>query len=345
MLGIFSNVFEKFVKNRNKKYDKGDKKIVHSEVPVISVGNLSVGGTGKTPFVEMLARQLLRIKRRPAIIGRGYKRSGKGEIIVCDGKEILTDARTAGDEMFLLADKLKVPVIAHKSKSDAAVEAPKKFDIDSIIIDDGFQHRRLFRDIDILLIDEATLDDPRLIPEGRLREPLSSVGRADIVCLMGNFGISDELRKNLTPNQIVIWANGFPARPYDVFTKKKLFGEKYKEFRNSMIIISGIAKPERFENMLKGMKYNVLKHISFDDHHKYTKRDMEQIAEACREKGVSMIGTTEKDAAKLLRFEEFFNKNNLKCYVFPFYLKITKGRSVFQKSIRSVFTNSGRQRR
>ncbi len=343
MIGLLSKIYQKFVAKRNTGFDKESKEIIKASVPVISVGNLSAGGTGKTPFVEFLMKILLQYGHKPAIIGKGYKRKSKGDVIVSDGKEILLNVDDAGDEMYMLAGKFKVPVISAKSKSDAAVMASDKFDIDCIIIDDGFQHRRLHRDIDILLLDQDTLDNPDLIPKGRLREPLNSIERADIICLMGSTRITDEIKPFISDRQIVIRASGKAARPYMINSDKQYDHDTESSFRGGVISISGIARPERFETMLNKLKYNVLDNIRLDDHHDYTLNDMTMLEEKCKEHNCYRLITTEKDAGKLQKFKEYFETANIEIAVIPIYLKIVKNFKPLGGKLRKVLNTKPRK--
>ncbi len=337
MLGILSKIYGSAVKRRNKRYDSSSNSLAHCAIPVISVGNLSVGGTGKTPFVEMLVRILKKRGHNPAIVGRGYKKKTKGEVIVSDGKQVLANADTSGDEMYLLANKLDVPVIAHEDKTQGALSAEKNFDIDLIILDDGFQHRQLFRDLDILLIDQETINHPELIPKGRLREPLENIKRADVICLMGDLQMDDKFIKNTRPEQLFIRTTGKPSKPYDILTGEILNFSKINELKESLVAVSGIAKPERFENMLNSLNYNIINHYVFPDHHDYKLKDLKKIKDEQAKNGYANIGTTEKDASKLIKYREFFEENNLKCFVFPFSLKITEGKKEFFNTIEKIF--------
>ncbi|MFP4368082.1 MAG: tetraacyldisaccharide 4'-kinase [Candidatus Kapaibacterium sp.] len=334
--GMFSKIFGKAVETRNQRYDKEKEEIIKIDIPVISVGNLTVGGTGKTPFVQMLARDLQKIKRKPAIIGRGYKKKSKGEIILCDGKNILADAREGGDEMFMLADTLRIPVIAHESKSEAAKNITSKFDVDTVIIDDGFQHRRLHRDIDIVLIDNDTIENPDLLPKGRLREPLESIGRADIICLTGNITPNEKIAA-LKDTKLTIRVIPWQERPYHIKSRQQTGRYEYRDMLSGIVCVAGIAKPERFRNMLEKQKYSVKQSLDYPDHHYYNEKDVEKIIQTCRDEGSDYIATTEKDAAKLINLSDMFANAGIHCYVFPITLRIIEGRNAYFSKLKSLY--------
>ncbi len=333
---LLSKAFGMVVNSRNKKFDQAEN-ITQCRIPVISVGNLSVGGTGKTPFVAMLGKYLQSRKHKPGIIGKGYKRKSKGDIVVSDGKNILVDAETGGDEMILLANALNVPVLAVEEKWKGALQIQDQFDIDCIIVDDGFQHRKLHRDLDIVIIDKDTLENPELMPKGRLREPLSSINRADVVCLTGNVQIDDELKSLIDETTIVIRVKPLQTNPYNIIDKIILKINELKNVQKGVIAFAGIAKPLRFFDMITNSQFKIIESISFDDHHSYSINDLEKIKEICLKNQCFNLATTEKDAAKLIQFSDFFKKNNLNCYVFPISLQITDGKENFFRAVNNLF--------
>jgi tetraacyldisaccharide 4'-kinase len=329
---VLSKIYGFFVGKRNEKYDNGNE-IVKCNVPVISVGNLSVGGTGKTPFVQMLTKYFLSKGFKPGIVGKGYKRNSKGEIIVGDGKEVLVSASVGGDEMVLLADSLKVPVIAHDSKTEAALSMQSKFDVDLIIVDDGFQHRKLHRDLDIVLIDKETHENPSLMPAGRLREPIESLERADIICVTGNFELSPEFAKNIHVSAVKIKVKPIQANPYFMNNRLQIKIRESKESPMDVIAFAGIAKPYRFFDMMKDLGYNNIDTHTFADHQNYSKNDIELLISKCKKNNCELIATTEKDAAKIIEFNDLLQKNGIRCIVFPIALTIIDGKNEFFKLI------------
>ncbi len=330
-----SGIFGAAVNSRNRKYDrKRPDELVRCQFPIISIGNLSVGGTGKTPFATMLAMMLKSRGHKPVIIGRGYKKKSRGLIVVSDGEKILSDVESAGDEMMLFALTLGIPVVAHESKSEAAALIEGRFDFDCAIVDDGFQHRALARDLDIVLVDKSTIERPYLIPEGRLREPLSSLGRADIICMTGNAELPGEILKGLG-GKVIIRVASYSKPPY-------ILGSTASQSRpfkkgHEIIPFSGIARPERFYGMLLDQGFDIIDKITFGDHHNYSESDIRHIIERCRKHGVPDIATTEKDAVKLIRFENMIRESSINCHVFPISLKIIEGENAFIRAVESLF--------
>ena len=332
---ILSKLYGTVVSSRNNKFDENGAKITLN-TPVIGVGNLNVGGTGKTPFVQMMTWLLLKNKINPAIVGLGYKRNSKGSVVVSDGKEIFVDAETGGDEMFLLADSLKVPVLAHSDKAEGARLAENKFAPDVIIVDDAYQHRQLYRDLDILMIDADTINEPFLMPKGRLREPLSGAERADIICYIGNVVPSDEFLSYLKPETLQIRVSRKQGKPFDLTNGKYILKRDNQALKNGVIAFSGIGKPAGFDAMLQSDRIKIIDTIHFDDHHKYVEKDIEKLISSCKKNECKYLATTEKDAAKLKKHADKFEAANVICVVFPIRLKIEEGFQDFKKLLNSV---------
>lgn len=284
-------------------------------MPVISIGNLSVGGSGKTPMVIEFCDIMKTLGYAPCVVGRGYKRKGRGIQLVSDGENILTNATTGGDEMVLIAKNAKVPVIAGDSKSKVvrAIDAGE-FPIspNCIIVDDGFQHRQLYRNLDIVLVDKNTLKRPYLLPKGRLREPFSSLKRADAIILT----------KGATQAEL----NAIYPTEKPVFTATYGLSEPYSLFQNmsvdatDVVAVTGIANPSVFVDMLRDTGVNVVDTMAYSDHHSYAEQDIAKII-ARR----SVIATTEKDAVKLEAFSDVFISNNINVLVYPLSVSISSG--------------------
>ncbi|MFP4527357.1 MAG: tetraacyldisaccharide 4'-kinase [Candidatus Kapaibacterium sp.] len=336
---LLSMFYKAAVNQRNKRFDEKKKAIKRSSVPVLSVGNLSVGGTGKTPFVQMLGTALINMGYKPAVVGRGYKRKTKGEIVVSDGNRILANAAEAGDEMLLLAEALKVPVIAHDEKAEGAKIAPEKFNIDVVRLDDGYQHRQLYRDLDIVLIDRDTVENPHVMPKGRLREPIESLQRADVICLTNQAELTDEFVKNIHENAIYISVKPILGKAYNLVDGRHTSRREFRDIQNGTIAVSGIAKPERFREMIENLHIKISEKLDFPDHHDYTRVDLNKIVENCRMNNANSIVTTEKDAAKLREYKQFFAENDIKCYVFPVSLTIIEGKSPFFRKLKEILNN------
>lgn len=316
MLGTLSKLFGAVVDRRNKRFDSG-RGVVHVDAFVISIGNISVGGTGKTPVVQYFVRLLQQHEYNTGVVLRGYRRSTRGLLVVHDGQQQLANAREAGDEAALHASKLNVPVVVAESKVDAAVHAAGMLDCDVIVVDDGFQHRALHRDIDVVIVDRATLDDPRLLPGGRLREPLSSLHRADVVLLTADV-TEDEVRPLCAPTSIV-------ARFQIVAHSPELSGVR-------VVAMSGIANPERFHRTAKGCGADVVAMKIFKDHHVYTKDDILNVIGLAQQHQAAVL-TTEKDAVKLTKLRALIDGAGVPLHTLPIEAHVTYGADLITELI------------
>ena len=267
---------------------------------VISVGNLSVGGSGKTPVVAALARLLLQRGERPVILTRGYGRREvtEGVLVVSDGQRVLEPVSRSGDEPQLLARTLPgVPVLVCPDRYIAGLLAERHFGVTVSILDDGFQHVQLERDVDLLLVSPSDLED-RILPSGRLREPLASARFADAVLVPGT---EDEVAQvagalqhrhpfRIVPHYEDVVGRGLSASPGGP--------DKARPTGDRVVAFAGIARPERFFNALRSLGYDVVRELIFRDHHWYTARDRQAIESAAREAGATLVVTTAKDAVR-----------------------------------------------
>jgi len=267
---------------------------------VISVGNLSVGGSGKTPVVAALARLLLQRGERPVVLTRGYGRREvtEGVLVVSDGQRVLGPVARSGDEPQLLARTLPgVPVLVCADRYIAGLFAERHFGVTVSILDDGFQHVQLERDVDLLLVSLADLED-RVLPSGRLREPLCAARFADAVLVPGT---EDEVAQvagalqhrhafRIVPHYEDVVGRGLSASPGGP--------DKARPTGDRVVAFAGIARPGRFFDALRSLGYDVARELTFRDHHWYTPRDSETIQAAARETGAALVVTTEKDAVR-----------------------------------------------
>jgi tetraacyldisaccharide 4'-kinase len=266
--------------------------------PVISVGNLSMGGSGKTPVVAALAGLLRQRGERPVILTRGYGRRDvtEGVLVVGDGQRVLEPVSRSGDEPQLLARSLPgVPVLVCADRYIAGLFAERHFGATVSILDDGFQHLRLERDVDLLLVSPADLDD-RVLPSGRLREPLTAAQFADAVLVPASEDDAAQVAAALGHH------NAFRIVPqYADLKGPRRSGEQEGPRRSgeqTVVAFAGIARPERFFNALRSLGYDVARELTFRDHHWYTAADLTTIRSAARDAGASLIVTTEKDAVR-----------------------------------------------
>jgi len=296
--------------NRSNLYKNGIFKQHKFEVPVISVGNLVLGGTGKTPLVQYIAKLLQQHNRKPALLSRGYKGSSTNAInVVSNTTNVLLDAAEAGDEPRLLAEKLPgIPVITGKKRFTTGRFAIDSFGADSLILDDGFQHMALKRDLDLVLFNaQKRLGNGRVLPGGELREPLSALKRADAFIISG---IDESLDRNVKEFISLLGAL-HPEKP--IFTgtykpEKMLFRVHYglndtisqaDACKIPMYGFCGIARPESFKKTLETCKMNLTGFQAYEDHHTYSVDNIQSLLDNAQNSGADGLVTTEKDLVKL----------------------------------------------
>ena len=297
-----SALFSVWVLLRNWGYSERVFSVRAVRAPVVSIGNVSLGGTGKTEIVIWCARRLAKIGKTAAVLSRGYGRRGSEEArIVSDGKNILAVPEDSGDEPALMARSLPgVAVIVGADRAAAAQWAMERFNPDVLLLDDGFQHRKLERNLDVVCLDERMLEAPRLFPAGFLREPAHSLSRAQFVLLK-------------TRNEEVYQAQFkkafgfFPSKPTAVFTYRpenlvdNVTGGLVPVStltKRPVFAFSGIANPRDFERMLKDSGADLAALRSFPDHHRFTPREIADLVADAREKN-AMLVTTEKDRMRI----------------------------------------------
>jgi tetraacyldisaccharide 4'-kinase len=278
---------------------------------VISVGNLTAGGTGKTPAVAMLARWALGKGYRVGILSRGYGGKYKTRVLeVSDGSRIKAGPVETGDEPFLLANKLsRVPLMVSKRRYIAGLHAHEKFGCDFFIMDDGFQHLELKRDLDIVLIDaENPFGNGRLLPQGPLREPVSQLARADAFILT-RVGPHDHKLPDLLAGKFastpVFYANHMPSEI--VFPHSNEVREPGFIKGKPVLGFAGIARPELFRETLVGLGADVVYFRGFKDHYQFKSEDIQALIQTKKRFGAQYILTTEKDWMRIAPLDmEFF---------------------------------------
>ncbi len=311
LLSLLELIYRVGIALRNFLYQTNLVKKVQLPCTVISVGNITAGGTGKTPVVEFLSRVLQDNGDQVCILTRGYKSEldQKNQIgIVSDQYELKIGPEVAGDEAFLLATNLPgVPVVIGKNRSQTGALACTDLQCEVAILDDGFQYAKLDRQLDIVVIDATNpFGNGHLIPRGFLREPVHSLRRANIIIITHTDQVAaasltqlmTELRK--INSQIPIFTSSHrPSGLLDLASPAqtligldKLVGEK-------VIAVSGIGNPQSFERTLTDLGCTVLSHLRFPDHHQYSATDLEEILHAARKANVQVIVTTQKDAVKI----------------------------------------------
>jgi tetraacyldisaccharide 4'-kinase len=264
--------------------------------PVISVGNLVVGGSGKTPVVAAVAQLLREAGYAPAVLSRGYARRNAqdGVVVVSDGRSVVAPVESSGDEPQMLARTLTgVPVLVSPDRSLSGTLAQRQFGANVVVLDDGFQHLQVGRTVDLLLMSEQDVQEP-LLPAGRLREPTEAARHADALLvpegggdargLARRFGIADAFTVSTT------------MLPPRLVTP---FGEPVTRTLRRVVAVAGIARPQRFFTGLRTAGYDIVEEIAFRDHRWFTRRDVDRIAAAVVATNADGVLTTEKDAVRL----------------------------------------------
>ncbi len=322
-LRALSGIYRAIIQTRKFLFISDFKERHHLGTLTISVGNLTVGGTGKTPVVELLARTLRDRQRHVAILSRGYKSKALNEVqkwqsphghaikadelpkIVSTGRALLLDSKYAGDEPFMLANNLDgVSVLVDRDRVKSARFAIRELGADTLILDDGMQYLRMSRGLDLCLVDANTpFGTGAMLPAGTLREPKHNLVRAHFIVLTKSDGSDHEalkqtLRRYNPSAPIITTTHGpkylenlatFERQPLDYLQGKHIAA------------LSGIAVPENFENSLAKLGAILDVKKRFSDHHRFSSREIEKFTHRCLERDVEMIVTTEKDAVRYPR--------------------------------------------
>jgi len=273
--------------------------------PVISVGNITAGGTGKTPLVMALATGLMDRGIHVAILSRGYKRKKALGPLVSDGQTVSLSPEESGDEPFLMAKTLQdIPILVGKDRFLIGKMALKRFGVQGLLLDDGYQHLQLYRDLNILLIDShLVFGDQHLLPRGILREPLSYLRRAHLILLTKvespKIGQSLETEIHRIHPEVPIYHSHY--EPLGLISLQEEWEEIPSLKGKKVIALSGIANPDYFLSLLRKCGMEIITEVVFPDHHRYTTKDLSLIE--AKQKGVDWIVTTEKDMVKLKELE------------------------------------------
>jgi tetraacyldisaccharide 4'-kinase len=319
LMGL-SRCYGSVMKIRDRFFRKHPERSKRLPCLVISVGNITVGGTGKTPMTIYLAKMLTDSGYRVVIVSRGYGgKASKTGGIVCDGKKILLPAHMAGDEPYMMARQLhNVPIIIWSNRYQAGMLAIEKFSPHILLLDDGFQHRKLKRDLDILLLDaKHPFGNGHLLPRGTLREPIEMTQRADIMILTRSSSSAPEklLLEQLSNHGLEVFASQTP-----------LFFSSHRPYLHSIILpdddkagrftapspedpsvlngkpvfaFSGIAKNYDFHESAATLGGRIAGYLEFSDHHEYNETDFSRISQSAKISNAEIIITTEKDYAKI----------------------------------------------
>lgn len=332
-----SRLYGAIINARNSLYESGFFKSFSLDVPTISVGNITVGGTGKTPLVAFIAEVLAEKGEKVCILTRGYGRENpKKRVLVSDSRNILVDAKQSGDEPFELAGKLlgKAFVIADANRVTAGTWAREKFGITAFVLDDAFQHQKVKRDLNIVTIDATNpFGNGKVLPSGILREPLENLKRADLIVITrGNLSEKIEhlklkiskynpicpiiISENRVSNLVELEEFHAEAQKTQNFenTENLSNKEKTKSERqmtnDKFLAFCALGNPNNFFEQLRREGFNLISTEKFPDHYFYTQKDIEKLEQKAATENAQNLLTTAKDAVKLndLKF-------NLPCYV------------------------------
>ena len=321
-------------------------------VQVISIGNVTAGGTGKTPVTEIFARTLAAEGRKVAILSRGYRRKEAPwwqrmftqvidpPLVVSDGKHVLLDAATGGDEPYMLASNLPgVAVVVDRNRVKAGRYAVKRLGCNTIILDDGFQYQKLKHSIEVVLVDSTNpFGNGNMLPRGILREPARNLKRADIIFLTKCRGdvskVRDEIRR-YNKSADIVECNHTPRVLKDVWSREEyplswLAGK-------TLCTLSGIASPKGFENSLRHLGAKVVWCERYADHHRYDSSEVLYALNRTADMGADALVTTEKDAVRFPRFET----SPVKCLYLRIAIEILAGGDNFTQIINRICFRSG----
>ncbi len=349
-LYALSLLYTRIIRLRLYLYEKRIMRVHSLGCLVISIGNLTVGGTGKTPLVEKISKELTQAGRKVAILSRGYKSVKRplwdrikdrllfreDEVpprLVSDGKTLFLDSEHAGDEPFMLAHNLhNVAVVVDKNRVKGGLYAIRKFKTDTLLLDDGFQYLPLKERFDIVLIDRETpYGNQFLLPRGTLREPPDHLKRANLIfitkCTGDDIsGLKKELRA-LNTHAPIIECRHRAKYLQNVYTEERQPLEFLKELRIGSI--SGIARPESFEEGLKVLGGDIIFSRQYADHHRFSMQEIVNMITRCKTRGARAVLTTEKDAVRMPRLEH----PALPVYYLRVEIEIIHGQEHFEKFI------------
>lgn len=329
---------------RNRAYDAGVFRSTHPGIPVIAVGNISAGGTGKTPLVSAIAGRLVARGLRAAVVTRGYRRSTRGTFVVADGAGGIASAREGGDEPVMMARRTPgLVVIADEVRVRGCRVAAERFGADVALLDDGFQHRACARDLDIVVIDATAPPwTDRMLPWGRLREPACNLSRADAIVVSRCNQAADwqatvarlHAEQTAPVFPAMFEATGMVSHPgASTFDLEGVRGA-------TVVSFCGIGSPLSFRTTLESLGVNVVDALVYHDHHRYSAQDIDEILARQQRCGAAHIVTTEKDVQRLEEHAACFRGVSLLHPVME--VRLGGLSAVFDTLVDGVLTRGGR---
>jgi tetraacyldisaccharide 4'-kinase len=299
-VSVTSRLYAAVARGRRRWYARHPEARRRLDRPVVSVGNIAVGGSGKTPTAIHVARLLQSMGERPSVLTRGYarRRPSDGVTVVSDGARLLADLDRAGDEPLMIARQLgTVPVLVSADRALAGRLAERRFGCTVHVLDDGFQHFQLHRDVDLVLVDAADVVRPVTLPAGRLREPLDAARAASAVVVP----VADQAEAAAVGEAVGVDTVFRLRRTLDLPRLVQPAGRVVEPAPGTRVLaVAGVARPGRFFAELAAAGWTLAGTLTFGDHHHYTPLDVARIAEAMASGQAVMVLTTEKDALRLL---------------------------------------------
>lgn len=329
---------------RNWFFDIGILGTAKLDVPVISIGNISVGGTGKTPFVEFIAQKLKVRGHFPAIVSRGYGRKTRGYILVSDGRGRISSVERGGDEPILLADKLsETPIAVDENRVEGARRILKETTADCIVLDDGFQHRYLHRDLNIVLLTaREILAKQWLLPAGNRRECIASIRRADMVVISK---CKDEEEYNLAADALKkVDSPRMSGFSYESTSLRKVSSgapiDQSSLAGSHVAIAAGLGDFESFMNSVEQLGCIIEKIFEYPDHHWYSEQDLVEMQKVFQNPEMNLLITTEKDLVRIRALGKAGNNffNEFPVAVLDVRPRFIAGEGIIDGLIEGVFT-------
>ena len=346
-LWCLSKVFQAVVRLRYVFYDIGVLRRFPLGCQVISIGNVTAGGTGKTPVTEIFARELTKAGRKVAILSRGYRRKEapwwqrmfknviEKPVVVSNGRQILVDATTGGDEPYMLASNLPgVCVLVDRNRVKSGRYAISHYGCDTLILDDGFQYQKLRHSLEVVLVDKTNpVGNGHMLPRGVLREPAKHLARADFVFITKSDGDSDDVRKlvrSYNDTAEIIECRHAPRMLRDVYTREEIPLDWIKG--KTLATLSGIAVPQGFEDSLRKLGAKVIWCERYADHHRYDSSEIIYALNRTADLKCDALITTEKDAVRFPRLET----TPVPCYYLRVDIEILKGADNFTEAVNRI---------
>jgi len=340
LVSPFAGIFFLITQVRNFLFDKGIFKVRKSSAKVISIGNITVGGSGKTPAVIYLTGLLKSFGKKTGVLSRGYRRKSKGYLLVSDGNEIKCSVDECGDEMYFLSTDTNVPTAVAERRVPGAEKFLKDVNLDTIVLDDAFQHRWIHRDLDIVIIDQRFLNkvegiDQFMMPLGVMREPFAALERADVIIINRKFSekkpVPEKLKKYFEGKKIFngyYYAKGFfDVKSCQEYPVSDFVGQK-------SLIVCGIARPYSFFGVLEQNNIDFTNKMIFPDHKDYTDKEIQAIRKQFYDTNAFSVLTTQKDAVKFSKFSK--ELDDIDIYYLQIELKIEE-EELFKDSLIKIY--------